>query len=63
MDISSGGFRVTLINAMELSSMATAAVKTCEVTVREKVTAALLVPSMLDFVMKNIPYEQLQQGA
>ena len=43
--------------------MATAAVKTCEVTAREKVTAALLVSQMLDFVMKNIPSKQLQQGA
>ena len=62
MEISSGGFRVTLINVMKSSSMATAAVKTYEVTAREKVTAVLLVPPMLDFVMKNIPSNQLQRG-
>ena len=43
--------------------MATAAVKTCEVIGRETVTAALLVPPMIDLVMrKNIPSNQLQQG-
>ena len=63
LEISSGGSRVTLINAMKSSSMATAAVKTCEIIGREKVTAVLLVPPMLDFVMKNIPSKQLQQGA
>ena len=55
-EVASGGSRVTLINAMKSSSLATAAVKTCEIIGREKVTAALLVPPMLDLVMKkNIP--------
>nr|XP_022302879.1 uncharacterized protein LOC111110604 [Crassostrea virginica] len=54
-EVNSGGSRVTLINAMKSSSMATAAaaVKTCEIIAREKVTVALLIPSMLDLVMKK----------
>ena len=35
---------MTLINAMKSSSMTTAAVKTCDVIAREKVTAGLLLP-------------------
>ncbi|XP_022302880.2 indoleacetate--CoA ligase-like [Crassostrea virginica] len=55
-EVASGGSRVTLINAMKSSSLATAAVKTCEIIGREKVTTALLIPPMLDLVMKkNIP--------
>ena len=54
--VASGGSRVTLINALNLLSMATAAVITSEVIARERVTFASLVPPMLDLVMKkNIP--------
>ena len=63
LEISSGGSRFNLINAMQSSSMATAAVKTCEIIARETVTTALLVPPMIDLVTrKNIPSNQLQQG-
>ena len=55
-EVASGGSRVTLINAMNSSSMTTAAVKTCEVIAREKVTAALLLPPIIELAMKkNIP--------
>ncbi|XP_022301449.1 uncharacterized protein LOC111109565 [Crassostrea virginica] len=62
-EVASGGSRVTLINAMKFSSMATAAVKTCEIIAREKVTAAFLVPPVLELVMKkNIPLRLQKTG-
>lgn len=65
-EVGSGGTRVTLKNALHLTSMAEAALTACGIIARENATQALLAPSMIDLILKrniNLKVQRIITGS